>query len=420
MRGSSLLDRALRGADVFDVPDDPRQSEIFEAFAQLGHDFHESLRLSQWGRFPVAGGADDGTVRVQNAPAAPFVYDPSTFFHRTAGTVFQRKNFAVNPGQPWAQVDLPQVGVIDRIILQFVGTLTVGVAASTSTPLWPYGLLENVQFTADGSTNLVNVRGIVLKELERIRYPGSINNNDDLIGPGIGGGLNLPVGVTNLRLTYEIPLSFDDAMMVGAVFAQSRQLSIALNGKDAAVTRIATAGGGGTQVIAGNWNVLVKTFKIPADNGKMILPDLRVLHSLVEIQQNIAGTGPQKQAFNRVGGSLQRAIVSDLQKNADPVVFYNPATAADVSEYDLIWGANEIPYAYNPAQALLSRNVRDYGDKLPYGAVCLDLARWNSLRDALNLSAITELYWQTIINTTAPDASGGTQYLTQESLIQAA
>jgi hypothetical protein len=418
MRGNRF-ESFIRGADVLEFPHDPRHKALAEAWAHHTS-IEEAIARSEWGFMPVAGGADDGVTRVQNAPSAPYVFDPATFFHRTAAKVFQRKNFAASPGNAWAQVDLPQVGVIDKIMLVFDGTLTAAVAAGTTTPLWPYGVLDNVQFTLDGSTNLFNSRGVTLKQLERTRYPDQYTQNDDVIGPGMGGGLNLPIGNTAIRLTYEIPLSFDEAMMVGAAFAQSRQLSIALNAKDAPVAKIATAGGGGTVALAGTWYVAVKTYSIPAENGKMILPDLRVLHSFIEIQQGIAAVGPQKQAFNRVGGSLQRIFTSALQKNADPVVFYNPGTKADISEYDLIWGANEQPYQYSPASLLTARNVRDYSDKLPYSGVALDFARYNSLRDALNLSAITELYWQTVINTTAPDASGGTQFLAQESLIQAA
>src|SRR5579864_4388226 len=98
MRGS-LLDTFLGDGELVAFPTDPAQQRIAEAWTHQGKSIEEAINISKWGFMPVAGGADAGVMTVQNVPVGIGVkYDPNTFFQRTEGKFFQRKNFAVNPG----------------------------------------------------------------------------------------------------------------------------------------------------------------------------------------------------------------------------------------------------------------------------------------------------------------------------------
>lgn len=412
--------RALRIAELPPFPgsDELDHQRLVAAWCQAGMPLWEAARAACWGIAPIRGGAiTEGQVLLQNTPVdVPFVIDPAAFFPRTEENFFRHQTVAYSAGNPWNPVILPQVGVYGKIVLQFVGTVTVGVAAGTTRALWPYGILDSIAFKANGQDELFSSQGIALKALERTRYPYLTGQGDDLVGPGIGAGLTLPIGASDVRLTYEIPIAFDPVSLVGGLFAQSKAMNLTLQGRDGTVADVATVGGGGTVTIAGTWHVGIELYQIPpGPRGEMILPDVRALHFFNEVVTNHANTGDVKSPFTRTHGQLMRVLTQNVQDSANPRDFYSPA-AADVDEYRLEFGANKRPYIFTPAQFLLSANVRDYGAALPYSYIALDFVRYNAPRDSVMLTGVTELYWVTQIDAGAAPVNGQ-QRVCQEVLV---
>lgn len=408
----------MRTALLTDLPEfpvsDPAQLEALEQWLACGTDWDDAIRYAESGIRPISGGAiSQGQVMLQNVPVGqPFAIKPAEFFAGCERTEYRAAQVAFGAGNTWTPVELPQIGILAKIVVQFVGTLTQTTATGTSTALWPYGLLDSVAFTANGSDNLFDCQGVSLKALEAVRYPYFNSTADDLVGPGVGAGLTIPTGATSLRLTYEIPLAMDEASLVGALFAQSTALALQLTGRDAATARLVT-NGGGTTAIAGTWHISIEMYRPPAHEGTLLLPDLRLLHGFHEIPRTHTNTGDVASPLTRTHGTLQRLFVQNIQDTANPIDYYSPVTAAEVVEYRLeIHGAKK-PRVYTPAQGLVSRNVRDYGRVLPNSFVALDLVRYNAGRDVIRLDGLTEIQWITNIGA-AP--VNGQQRIVQETL----
>jgi hypothetical protein len=407
----------MRTALVTDLPEfpvtDPEQLEVLEQWLATGSDWDQALQASEWGVRPISGGAiSDGAVLLQNTPVgAPFEINPGAFFAGTERTEHRHAQVAFAAGATWTPVELPQVGVLAKIIVQFVGTAVQATASGTTTPLWPYGLLDNVEFTGNGSDALFSCQGVSLKALEATRYPYLNSTADDLIGPGVGGGLTLNTGTTNLRLTYEIPIAMDESSLIGALFAQSSALALQLTGRDAAVARLVT-NSGGTTTISGTWHVAIEYYRAPTREGKMLLPDLRFLHGFHEVAKAHSNTGEVSSPLTRTNGALQRLFVQNIKDTANPVVYYSPTSSTDVTEYRLEIHGSKKPRVYTPAQALVARNVRDYGRVLPNSFVVLDNIRYNPTRDVIHLGGLTEIQW--VSNVAAP--TNGQQRIVQETL----
>lgn len=392
--------------------------DLIRAWASLGIPLREAFRMAEWGVAPVAGGAvESGQVVLQNVPVAPYEINPPMFFAGTEPNFYQITNFAFSADVQWTPVALPQVGIYGKIVLQFDGTVTIGVANATTTDKWPYGLLDSVAFTANGQDDLYSCQGLALKAHEIARHPYDNSTGDDEVGPGIGSGGTLAVGTVDLRLTWEIPLEFDPSSVIGGVFAQSKALSLLLKGRDAAIAQIATAGGGGTVTIAGTWYVGLKTYQVPvAQDGKLIFPDIRLLHGFNELVKPFSSVGDVEVPLIRVNGSLQRLLVQMVQKSTAAPNFYEPIDEATLTRYRLRFGGNKVPWDFNPAQFLVSQNVRDYGRTLPYHYVALDFARHNPVRDSINLAGITEAYWISTLASGATAPDNGQARVVEETL----
>lgn len=369
-----------------------RQLTAMERWLKTGATFDAALERSAWGA-PISGGAVDSTsgVVIQNRPLGlDAVINPEVFFAATEPG-FVKHEIKTHPGfaQPFS-VKMPEVGLTAKVILTFEGTLTCS-ATGTTTAAWPYGLAEDVAYTANGTDDLFSCSGLALKALERMRHINSANNDADLVGPGIGAGLTVPAAATSLRLTYEIPLAIDEASLVGSIVAQTRQLSMLLKTRTAAQAKLFS--GGGTVTLTGDWHVSVELFKIPvADNGQLVLPDVNWLHGFNNVPFNFANTGDVKVALTRTEGQLQRMLVQ-VAKDWTVPTFYDPAVSTDISEFRFEYGANERPYTFNPAANLVRQNALDYNGKLPYSFVALDLVRDNPARDTINIRGLTEAYW---------------------------
>lgn len=418
---SILAPETRRIADLDAFPTE--RAELVEAWVRAGEPLSEALRVSEWGIFPVRGGAVETGSLVQGQMVDGVGdEDPETFFPLTREMFFRHGTFAWATDSPWNDFKLPKVGIMSKVVLQFDGTVVVGTANQTTRELWPYGLLSSVQLSVSGSDDHFSCRGIALKALEHARYPGlAAGMTDDVVGPGIGTGLTLAVGNIPVRLTWEIPIAFDETSLVGALLAAGQSMEVALRGRNAALADVCTVNtGGGTTTLTGTWTVAVQHYDIPVNprTGRRVFPDLSMIHTFNESSKDFAGAGKVRQDFLRLDGYLQRVFVQQLRDTAAPITIYDPFATADLTSYALELTGQKSNYRYEPAQYLGSQNVRDYGSKVPYRFACLDLARNNPSRDVINLANLTELVWMSEM-LAAPTGGRGRQYIVQETLQRA-
>lgn len=438
---------ALRGNGAHATfPDDPEFHRIVSLIADSesgkGLTPVDILARAEWGAPPVGGGAvGTSQVTLQNVPVAPYAINPAAFFAATEPNFLSAASSpAYSPGAGFGPVQLPAVGIFESLIIQATLTIVQTTAAGTTTAAWPYDFLPLLQFTANGQDNLFSSSAMMLKSLESARYPymisgsatptqaqsGSQVTQGDVV-VGMGAGQNIPIGTTVVSLTWEMPFAMDQSSLVGGVFAQARSLNLLLQGIMAPVAHLITNSTGAT-AITGNFNIALKTYSVPVagngQNSELLIPDLRFLHGFNQVPTPFANTGDVRTIMNRVDGSLMRLFHHAYQVGTDPITFYVPfgvpsATLGSYSKYTLQFGGNKNPWNYSPAGLLVDRNVKDYGAPLPYHSVCLDLARYNAVRDAINLAGVTELYWIASIasGATAPGASASS-IVVQETLFQ--
>lgn len=359
--------------------------------------------------------ASAGAVTVQNVPVAPFVTDPATFFALTTKNVSTVYAGAL-PGQgQFTPITLRKVGVISKLRITFVGTLTVATASVVTASSWPYNILSSVLLSANGQNNLWNCEGIELKVLRFIRNPAYSEAVDTFPG-SVGGGDTIATGTYNIYCTWELPIAMDDTSLVGSIFAQSDQASFNLELHQANNTDLFSSNPGNA-TLAGNFSLQETFFSIPLNQkGEMILPDLSRLHGFRSVPSGYNNVGINRVPLLVSNGMLERLFISASYSPGNRLsAMPNAVSSKKIDAVSLEFGTNQVPLNWNPAADLLSLNNQWYGSPAPYDRMVIDLVRENALRDTLNLHNLTELAVNVSVNS-GVTVSGGQIRLAQETL----
>jgi hypothetical protein len=357
-----------------------------------------------------------GAVTLQNIPASPFVTDPSAFFQMTEKNVITPKTIAA-PGQGSSSgaQQILQTGVVSKLQITFVGTLTVATAAVTTGDRWPHGLLSGFRLSANGENDLYSCDGVDLHALRFARYPAYVERVD-IFPDVVGGGGSVAVGTYNLSITWEVPIAMDDVSLVGSLFAQSSATNLTIWLTQALNTDLFTANPANA-TIAGTFYVQETFFEIPFDgNGRMVLPDLTRLHGFNVNDVPYTNTGPVRTTLVRSAGQLSRLFVS-VRKSATARLsaLPNAAAANKIDALTLQYGGNQNPLVFDPASTLLSLNNQWYGAPLPYDRLSLDFVKENPPRDVVLMQGVTELAAIPKVNS-AVTVTAGVVRVAQETL----
>lgn len=360
---------------------------------------------------PVGTGAET----LQTIPAQPFVVDPGAFFQMTRKNILQARSLpAPGPGASVA-TQLLQTGVVSKLQLTFVGTLTVTTAAATSGMDWPYNLLKGFTLSANGQNELFSCDGLDLHVLRFLRYPAYVERVDQFPGT-VGGGDSIAVGTYDLHLTWEVPIAMDDTSLVGALYAQSAATNLSIRLAQAIGADLFSANPGNA-AIAGTFYVQETYFEIPFDGeGNIVIPDLTRLHGFVAQQFPLTNTGDVRTELIRSAGQLSRLLVSAHGSPTNRLsALPNAADTKALDRLRLEYGGNQRPFVWDPASTLLSLNGQHYGAPLPYDRLAVDLVKENPPRDLILMQGITEL--ATVLGVgTGVVPSNGIIRLVQENL----
>jgi hypothetical protein len=344
---------------------------------------------------PVGTGAETFNA----LPTVPYIVDPATFFAMTEKQTYTAE-VVTAPGSgsfvPW---QIPQVGIVSKLLLVFQGTLTVTAAGGGQTqPVpggnWPYGLLEQFILSANGQNNLWLANGLDLVALREARNPALTDHVDLFPGNVGGGGSALAAGSYTLYVSWEVPISMDDTWLIASLYAQSSSTNLAITlTQETPANLIAPGGTPALWTVSGNFSIVETFFEIPVDaNGRLVLPDITKLHTFVGQDWPFSNTGEVAAKLIRSAGQMERLFLS--ARTAPGVRLSALPSTASASKIDAIrlqYGGTKSPLDYVPAAALLSINNQQYGAPLPYDRLCMDFIRENPSRDVVLYQGVTEL-----------------------------
>lgn len=336
---------------------------------------------------------------------------PGEFFARTRRklqTEFSR-TFAGLGAQD--VVDIKKTDILSELTIRFVGTLTIALPSGTAatTRRWPYDLLKQVRFTANGQSNLINVSGLKLKVREFMHHhdlsdrgiPQSIANVSVSQGTlsqsheswGVGSAQTaIGAAVYDVDLEWVIPIAEDQVDLMGAIFCatSSTDLSLVIDWNTAGELFVLT--GGATAAMAGRCEVYAKRFSIPQSDGSIIVPDLSQFHSLIQWSHtNLAlGANEVRMTGQGAGKTLLR-MFTQIWNGAGAGA---PLPVTDTNYGRLAWrySGNETPDEHNSGQVLRALNERYYNVDIgkSAGVFCHEFAQENAFRDTVDLGTTAE------------------------------
>lgn len=358
------------------------------------------------------------TVALQGVLVPASAVNPELFFARTRRLRTRQDGFTF-PGYGGSYTrSLLQTGIIGGLWITFEGTLTVNLAAGTAatTARWPYDLLKNVRFSANGQSNLINTGGWDLKAREMMQR-GDLNDRG--VARGIGGaspgtsrtqgtlslateewgvGENvtaIPGAPTNypVRLSWWLPVAMDKVTLTGAIFAQTSSTDLSLNIDFSTAAELFTLTGAATAALAGSFSVEAEVYTIPqGGDGQIVVPDLSVFHSIIKTRfaNPSLGLNEVRLAGQGVGRMLQRLWFRTFNGAVPAPLAVNTTNYGQVGWR---YGGNDTPEVWQTGQALANWQEDlfsvDFASQQGFGV--LDWSSEYAFRDSIDEGAATEL-----------------------------
>ena len=315
-------------------------------------------------------------------PAA--VVDKNAFFARTRRHVQQERSLSFTLGQSSRDIiPLRKSDILSEITLHITGNLTItpGTGSVGSTAAWPYNLIRNVKFSANGASSLISARGWTLRAREIAKdegltdrgvaqtIGGATKTNGSLslaceswgVGqntPGLGAQSNVPVD-----LVLTIPVAEDQFDLSGAIFLQTASAELAVEIEWANKADLFTLAGNGDVSFSGNVSVQSTKFEIPTQNGAIIVPDLSMFHSLVETNTVALANGENEAVI--VGQGAGKYVLRVLYQHMNGTVPAPlPLTAANFGLQAWRFGTSETPDQWVDGQKLRIAMERAYNSDL--------------------------------------------------------
>ncbi len=285
-----------------------------------------------------------GAETAQNIPNVNYVTDPGAFMNHTSRNIDTPRSIAAPGEGGFRGVELPPNGILSKLFVIFDGTITVDTADAVAGVNYPYGLLSEFGLTVNGQNDLWNCDGLDLHTLRFTRYPSYDELIDDFEG-SVGGGDTIAVGAHDTYLTWEVPIAIDDTSLVGSLYAQSAATSIQAKIKQALNADLFSTNPGNV-TIEGTFYVTTVWFDIPVGgDGKLIIPDLSMLHGFNAVNHPYGATGPQRTELIRNPGQLSRLFISAQAADENRLSALPSAAATKaIDELRLEYGGNRSPY----------------------------------------------------------------------------
>lgn len=379
------------------------------------------------------------TVTLQGIVVPGEAVNPKEFFARTRRQNLLMKSLGATAGFGGTDiVEMLQTGILSRVQVKVSGTLTVTVPSGGSvatTYLWPYNYLKQARLSANGQSNLIALSGWQLKAFQLAdrnpkddrgvqnaiggAFPGTTRNQGTLAMAseswGVGQGVTaIPAGSYDVEMTVELPIAYDQATLLGAIFAQTTSTNLELSLDWEQQANLFTLAGGATVAFTPSAIVEGTVYSIPANpQGGIFVPNLSAFHSLVASRApNSISVGNNEitLAGQGVGRQLMR-LGFRTWSNGAPLSM----SAANYSQIYWRYGGNTTPEQWFDGHDLRAwdeaiYNV-DMGAYQGYGF--LDFSSIWAFRDSIDEGAASQLRFGFSIPNGVSLTNPSTEYVSQ-------
>lgn len=325
--------------------------------------------------------------------------------------------------------DVYATGFLAYLVVQVIGTITTGAAASGTWDVqrFPYNLMARLTLRSNAGFTFYDTEGFVNKIVQkyhRLGFDPSVAINP-LTGPPYGTSgsrvaiQQAPTGavaastVYPILVNYLIPLVAHPDCRAGLLPLQNNATRVSLSMQLGTATDWLGAAGtlGTAPTIALTAKTRMEFFSVPSD--PTALPPLDFLHRIIQDTQAWTASGDQDYRVP-VNGTMLR--LWELFRNAgvDEKFFTtaNDPTTPRFGNVSVIYAASEQPEIYD-FRSMMYQHRFDYLTDLSDGLFMFDFASGGgsiemglSGRDAYNTRRLTE--FKTRVNTSVTPGAGST------------
>jgi hypothetical protein len=361
----------------------------------------------------------------QNFPQGGYLTDNSYWMQNTERNDAPASPYAFT-GLGGTRIDatVQNVGLLARIKLLFVGTLTVTTAVTT-TYRWPWGFLSGVDFSVNGQTGLISANGLDLRAHRNrifrnpVEQVGAAPGTDAKLNPS--AGTSIAAGTYPVILPIEIPIVHDMTSLAGLLFAQSDANYFGYSLIPESFANLFSAG---AATLTGTFYPELTFFDIPVAQasgnqpGGPVLPPMNWLHGFVGQDSPLTGTGDNPVSLLKESGQLL-AVYYYLNNISAQL----PVTTS-LDQVRLEYGINRKPIVWSGpagqgALGLLDDNQENYNGLILPGFIILDFEGDNPQRDIVYPRGVSELQFVNTITASATVNAGAKCHFVTETLYSA-
>ena len=358
--------------------------------------------------------ATEAPVRYMQGIAVPAQsVNEAEFFARTRRHTTTERTAAYAGLGNQDVVTLRKADIVSGIWVKFSGTLTTaqGTGAVASTRRWPYDLLKQVRFTANGQSNIINCSGLKLKAREFMARDARTDRGvSQAVGAstltqgtfadaseswGVGSGkAAIADAAYPVELRWFVPVAEDRVDLAGAIFAASSTTDLTLTLDWGSLAELFTLTGTATATLTGTLSVISEKFSIPVGaDGQIVVPDLSLFHSLIQARQSPLTQGDNEITLSGQGAgkTLLRTYYQVWQGAGAQTPL--AMTAANFGRQGWRYAGNETPDEYVDGQLLRFINESTYNVDLGgvWGFGVHEFAAENAFRDSVDMGQTSEL-----------------------------
>lgn len=359
---------------------------------------------------------------------------PVEFFART------RRHTTLERSTSWGgfagqdTFELRKSDILAGAWLKFSGVLTVTTPTGTvvTTARWPYDVIRQLRFTANGQSNIINVSGMKLKARQimakdarndrgvpqtvggTVRTQGTLSDASE--SWGVGSQSTAAAGTYAVELEWFIPVAEDQVDLAGAIFAATSSTDLTVTVDYANLADVFTITGTSTAVLTGQVQLTSLKYSVPiGGDGQIVVPDLSTFHSLIQSRQasGLANAENEVRLVGQgAGKSLLRAFYQ-VWNGATPAPL--AMNAANFGKQSWRYAGNETPDEYFDGQIMRYVNESTYGADLGgvWGFGCHEFAAENAFRDVVDMGTTSELRIVTAINNSVTLVSPAIEYVVE-------
>lgn len=361
---------------------------------------------------------------------------PPEFFARTRRhtTLEKSTSFGGLGGQD--TFELRKSDILAGAWLKFSGSLVVTTPTGTAvtTARWPYDMVRQLRFTANGQSNIINVSGCKLKARQ---FMAKGDRNDRGVAQTFGGAAvtqgtladasekwgvgalsTATAGTYPVELEFFIPVAEDQVDLAGAIFAATSSTDLTVTVDYAQPADLFTLTGTATAVLTGTVQLVSLKYSIPIGaDGQIVVPDLSTFHSLIS-SRSASGIANAENEIRLVGQGAGKSLLRmyyQIWNNIAGIPTPLVVNTANYGKQSWRYAGNETPDEYYDGQVIRGINEAAYNTDIGalWGFIAHEFALENAFRDVVDMGTTSELRIVTAIQNAVTLASPAIEYVVE-------